>query len=179
MAVYHRKNNPRVDHTKSSEKKKIESVLFLFKVLTGAESRYWPIELKMAALVWTVRRIVHMIKFSRNPTIIYTNHGANPTIAAETKLSTTNIDKLNMKLIRASIYLSQFRLDVRHRSGKFNIIADALNRLSSKTPAKNNSLDIDAENPETDQVYVYASTLVEISTEFRKVLKEKYAKNET
>ena len=120
-----------------------------------------------------------MIKSFKHATIIYTNHGANPIIAAETKLSIINIDKLNLKLIKTSTYLSQFRLDVRHRSGKSNIIADALSRLPSKTSSKNNSLDINAKDSDRDQIYVYASTLVEIFDKFRKILKKKYAKNET
>ena len=77
-----------------------------------------------------------MIKSFKHATIIYTNHGANPIITTKTKFSTTNIDKLNMKLIKISIYLSQFRLNVRHRSEKSNVISNALNRLFNKTSKK-------------------------------------------
>lgn len=42
---------------------------------------------------------------------------------------TSNFDKLNLGLIRTSPYLSQFDLDIRHKLGKTNVVADALSRL--------------------------------------------------
>ena len=63
--------------------------------------------------------------------IIYTNHETNPTIVRQTKFIITNIDKLNMKLIKTSTYLSQFRFEIRHKFEKSNIISNALSRLST------------------------------------------------
>jgi hypothetical protein len=129
-----------------------------------------------------------MIKSSEHPTIIYTDHGASPAIAAAIKLTTSSTDRLNMKLIRASMYLSQFRLDIRHRSGKSNVIPDALSRLPvekdySPHGALDMNLDVDLTNaqskvecPENDHIYAYATTLVEMSAEFRSKLKEGYQK---
>ena len=39
----------------------IEPILFLSKCLTTAEGRYWPTELEMAGVVWTIRKVHHMI----------------------------------------------------------------------------------------------------------------------
>ena len=118
-----------------------------------------------------------MIKTSKYATIIYIDHETNPTIMSKTKFSITNIDKLNLKLIRVLTYFSQFRFDVKHRSEKFNIIFDAFNRLSSKTRSKKENLNINIKNPESDQVYAYAVTLIEISEDFRKILINDYVKN--
>lgn len=88
--------------------------------------------------------------------MIYTDHEVNSVIAAETKFNTTNIDKLNLKFIKASIYLFQFRFEVRHRSEKFNIVSDALSKLS--IIKHKNNLDIDAEDSKSDHVYAFVNT---------------------
>ena len=111
-------------------KKQIESILVLFKMFTETEFCYWFTKLEMTALIWTMRRISHMIKASKYSTVIYIDHEINLAIAAKTKLNITNIDKLNIKLIKTSIYLFQFWLNVSHWSDKFNIIPDVLSRLS-------------------------------------------------
>jgi len=50
--------------------------------------------------------------------IIYIDHSSITSIMKQTKLFSNNIDKLNLRLVRALIYLSQFRLDVRHKLNK-------------------------------------------------------------
>ena len=146
-------------------------------MLTGAKSRYWPTELKMAALVWIVRRIAHMIKSSKYPTVIYTDHEANSAIAAETKFSIININKLNLKLIRASTYLSQFRLNIRHRSEKFNVISNAFSRLPIAKKKIKNILKIDAKDSDSDQIYAHNMSLIEMFKNFRKTLMKDYILN--
>ena len=127
----------------------------------------------MTILIWTVRRIVYMIGSSKHFTIIYTNHEANFVIVVETKFSKININKLNMKFIKAFIYFSQFRIEMRHKFEKFNVVSNALNKLSIKSVNKSiNNLNIDAKNLKTDQIYAYATTLVEIFFEFEKIDRE-------
>ena len=71
-----------------------------------------------------------MMKFTLKPlTIIYIDHAIAVTIAKQTSLTTANTDKLNLRLIRASQYLSIFQLDIRHKVGKANIVLDTLFRL--------------------------------------------------
>ena len=118
-----------------------------------------------------------MIKISDHSTIIYTDHGANSAIASQIKLSTINIDKLNMKLIRAFTYLSQFNLDIRHRSDKFNVISDALSRLSTKFIfSVIDSLDLDSYDSVTKSSidHVYNISLMIMSNEFRQKLIVEY-----
>ena len=156
----------------------VEPIMFLSKVLSPAESRYWPTELEMASLVWSVRKLRLMVMSSQHPVVIYTDHAANSAIVNQTKLTSSSVDKLNLKLIRASTYLSQFRLRVFHKAGKSNIVPDALSRLPtvrhSSSDTKVDSLDletyhshIDGPDPNEDSI---RATLIEMSPDFRKKL---------
>ena len=166
----------------------IEPILFLSRMLNDAETRYWPTELEMAGLVWVVRRVRHMIEAAKNTTVVFTDHAANTSIAKQTTLSSSNTDKLNLRLIRASTYLSQFRLDVKHRPGKEHVVPDALSRLSSGNGPANtlrtspsDVLDLDSyfsgvEDPSCDpDNYAYAGTLISMSDDFRKQITDGYA----
>jgi hypothetical protein len=178
VIIYHLKEEIDEKFLKeSSSKRDIESILFLSKTLFSAKSRYWSTKLKMTKLIWTIRKIAHMIKSSKHSTIIYTNHEIISILTATIKLITLSTNRLNMKLIRVFMYFSQFRLNICHRSEKFNIISNALSRLSVK---KNNSaheilnLNQDLEhyqrnmkNSERDQIYAYVITIIEMSNEFR------------
>ena len=62
---------------------------------------------------------------------IYINYFVIINIIKQIKLSFFNIDKLNLKLIRAFIYLFQFRFDVRHKFEKQYIISNVLFKLFS------------------------------------------------
>ncbi len=95
---------------------------------------------------------------------IYTNYTITTVVVKQTKLSIISTDKLNLRLVRASIYLLQFNLDVRYKLGKLYVIPDALSRL----PIKETTLEI----PSTFYI-----TLVEISNDFKTRLKEGYTKN--
>ena len=109
----------------------VQLILFLSKLLNGAEKNYWPTELEVAGIVWVVKRIRHMIEFTKlSPAIIYTDHSAAVSIFKQTTLATSSIDKLNLRLVRASQYLFSFNIAVRHKAGKFNVVSDALSRLS-------------------------------------------------
>jgi hypothetical protein len=133
VIMYHLKKDVDEKFLKESlSKRDIESILFLSKTLFKTKSRYWSTELKMTKLIWTIRKIAHMIKSSKHSTIIYTDYEISSVITAIIKLITSSTNRLNMKLIRVFMYLSQFRLNIRHRSKKFNIISDALSRLSIK-----------------------------------------------
>jgi hypothetical protein len=72
-----------------------------------------------------------------------------------------------MRLIRASQYLSQFRLDVRYRPGKENTAADALSRLS-RTENKINIFTVNADIiPDRDR-FPGAWTQMQMSEDFLK-----------
>lgn len=65
--------------------------------------------------------------------------------------------RLNLRLVRASQFLQQFKLDVRHKPGKEYIIPNALSRLASS-----NIGTADLSYSELDALYVYNTTLIKI-----------------
>ena len=189
--VYHLK--PAADPAKP-KRTDVEPILFLSRMLNEAEKRYWPTELEMAGLVWVVRRVRHMIEAAKHTTVIFTDHNANTSIAKQTTLSSSNTDKLNLRLVRASTYLSQFRLEVKYRPGKDHIVPDALSRLSSgngqssavASPGDALDLDsyhgsmIDSSCPEqAGEVYAMQASLIAISDDFRQRIKDGYAAEKT
>ena len=82
---------------------KIQPIIFLSKLLTLAEKKYWLIELETASLVWIIWKVRHLIDFIKRTTVIFTNHSAAISIAYQIHLTiTTSTNKLNLCLVRAS-----------------------------------------------------------------------------
>ena len=94
--------------------------------------QYWFTKLKMCDLVWIIRRIRHMIETIKNIIVMFTNHAINISIVKQITMNSSNTNKLNLRLVRVSIYLSQFRLEVKYKSKKNHIVFDVLFRLTSK-----------------------------------------------
>ena len=113
----------------SFKKQNVEFIMFLNKILSSTEKRYWFIELKMTALIWSVRKLRMMIFNVEYFIVVYTDHVVNSIIVNQTKFIFNSIKKLNIKLVRVSIYLFQFRFKIYYRFDKFNLIFDALSRL--------------------------------------------------
>ncbi len=167
------------------KQKSMEPVLFLSRLLQDAETRYWPTELEVAGLVWVVKKTRHMIEAAAKNVIIYTDHAASVGISRQSSLNTTAVEKLNLRLIRASEYLQRFRLDVRYKPGKSNIIPDALSRLPSDNDIRERLANRENQ-PETDnsilealqadsRTAAYVGTLVEVSDQLRQDIKRGYA----
>ena len=156
----------------------VEPILFLSRMLTPAESRYWLKELEVACLVWTVKKIRHMIEASDHPTIIYMDHGASLAIARQISLTTSSTDQLNLGLVRASQYLQQFRLDVYHKAGKLHLVPDALSRLQARqSRATNEELvgsDAGILDSLTADAHPTAITTVEMDNTFRRRVQDGY-----
>ena len=71
--IYHIKRNS-VD-SKDIKHNDIQSIVYLSKTLSSAESQYWSTELEIADLVWVVQKVCHMIDSSIMLTIIiHINH---------------------------------------------------------------------------------------------------------
>ena len=160
---------PKPSTTEAPKQKSMQPILFLSRQLTSAETRYWPTELEMAGIVWVVKKIRHLIEASTKPTIIYTDHSAAIGIVRQSSMNTTSTEKLNLRLIRASEYLQRFRIELRHKPGKSNIVPDALSRLASRSyrsePESSSIL---------DSVDSFPVSLITVSEDFRKRLLEGY-----
>ena len=158
----------------------IRPILFLSRLLKDAETRYWPTELEIAGVVWVLRKIRHLVE-SAPRTIVYTDHGSALGIAKQTSLSTSSTAKLNLRLIRASEYIQQFKdLEFRHKPGKKHIVPDALSRLPNSAATAEA---VSCQHPtdgELDVLYGHAYTaasLVELSSKLRQQLIDGYQKD--
>ena len=136
--------------------------MFLSKELTPAETLYWPTELETSALVFAAKKTRHLIEANDFTTIVYTDHVAVKHIAHSTSLKTTSPERANMRLIRGSQYLSQFRLDVHYVPGKDNVVPDTLSRIKcapTKVDIFTSVSDIipDQDRPENSHSYIHMS----------------------
>lgn len=136
----------------------VQPVLFLSRLLTPAEKNYWPTELEIAGFVWVIKKVRHIIESSKAKVIIQTDHLSIIDILQQSSItSTTSTMRLNLRLVRASQFLQQFRLDVRHKPRKEYIIPNALSRLANATPTPT-----DPYYSELDALYIYNTTLIKI-----------------
>lgn len=156
-----------------SKQKSMKSILFLSRLLTDAETRYWPTELKIADLVWVVKKVHHMIEAAEFITIIYTDHFTTVTITCQTSLITTSIKKLNLWLIQASEYLQQFCLNIHYKPERTNTISNTLFRLAScDYLSETDESSLDALHAAA--VPTYFNTLIELSFAFRQRILDGY-----
>ena len=158
------------------KKTSMKQVLFLSRLLTDAETCYWPTKLEIPGLVWTIKKVRHMVELEKNSTIVYTDCTAIISIARQTNLTTTtSTNKLNLRLVRALEYLQQFNLNVRHKPGKTRIISNALLRLASRKASRSShDRELDALAAITNEIYAHPATLVELSNKFKQKLVNSY-----
>ena len=71
---------------------------------------------------------------SKPAVIVLTDHQATAGIVHQSSLFTQDVTNMNPRMMSASAYLAQYRLDVRHIPGKLNLVPDALSRLPTSTP---------------------------------------------
>ena len=86
----------------------------------------------MTDIVWMIKKIRHLIEIFTKPTIIYIDHSAIIGIIRQSSMNTTSIEKLNLRLIRVSEYFQRFRIELRYKPDKVNIVPDALSWLVSR-----------------------------------------------
>lgn len=110
----------------------VKPIMFLSRCLTKAELNYGPSEMEVACLVWACKRLRPTIHSNSSPVVVLTDHDATKGIVNQTRLNTTSTDRSNRRLINASIYLSEYQLDVHHLAGRLNLVPDALSRLAAQ-----------------------------------------------
>ena len=116
--------------------------------------------------------------------VIFTNHAINAFITKQIILSFNNIDKLNFRLMKISIYLFQFRFDIRYRFDKRHVIFDVFFKLSTNRffLNENESLKLKSYHFNiidffvNDQCFVYHDVLINMFSNFHKQLVDDYVK---
>nr|OMP83046.1 Retrovirus-related Pol polyprotein from transposon gypsy [Diplodia seriata] len=153
----------------------IQPIAFLSRVLKSAETRYWPTELEVAGIVWVLRKAKHMLHAgSRKSTYFFTDHHAATFIAQHYNLQTTSAtDKMNLKLVTASQYISQFDLRVFYRPGKTHLVPDALSRLIGDRQDP-----VPEQSEETlDPIGVFSVAVVEMSDAMKERIQQGYGRD--
>jgi hypothetical protein len=146
-------------------------VTYLSKQLNKHEIHYWPTKLEIAGIVWAVQKLRHLVEGV--PAIkIFTDHKAAEDILSSTTLKTSSSVRQNLRLIRASQFISQYpNITVIHRPEKDHVNADALSRLTQlkeKTP-----------DPREDEggIYRFLTTIVGVSMATLCLLEDGYLKD--
>ena len=119
--------------------------------------------MKIAALVWIIKKIKHFIETIKHFTVVYIDHSATATIVQQSNLNMIFVIKLNFRLIRSSKYLQWFKLNLRHIQNKTNIISNALSRLASSNGKKKIEKDVLT----AMSTSVYSVTIVHMIDEFK------------
>ena len=97
---------------------KIHPIAFASRSLTPAEKNYTITELESLGLVWAARLFRPYILGHR--CVVFTDHAAC--------MSLLGAKSPSSKLVRWAMTIQELDLDIRHRSGKSNRVADALSR---------------------------------------------------
>ena len=190
--IYHYKKNSISKAFSKITRIDVQPIMFLSRCLNTTEHNYWPTELKIADVVWIVKKIRHMIEFNlKSLVVVYIDHSAAVFISKQTTLNIINTNKLNLRLIRISQYLSTFNLELRHKADKSNVVPDALSRLLQafsilSSDQSERALDALYDNTKCwsnfstiviESVIVYHATLVKMSDDFKHRLKLGYVKD--
>jgi hypothetical protein len=176
VMIYHVKDdeenlsNKSSINTTYSSRSKMQFILFLNRFLKSIEKSYWSIELKVAEIVFIIKKIRHMIEFFKKSTIFFTNHEAILSIVKQTFLIIIFIDRLNLRLVRVFEYIQRFNLIIKHKSDKQHIVSDALFRLVNENDEYNIF-----ESKELDALFIIV--LIEMNSAFKKKIIVEYFKN--
>ena len=100
----------------------------------------WSTDLEVAGLVWPIRKIRHLIDNSLLAVIVFTDHSATVGFVKQTSLTSSSVDKFNLRLLQASQYLSQFNLEVRYKPVKQHTVPDALSRLINNSATERGAM---------------------------------------
>ena len=133
--------------------------------------------MKIVCLVWTIKKIHHMINKFLTNIMIWTDHFIIIQIMKQMMLINFFTDKLNLHLIRASQYCFQFHINVQHCSEQLNIVLNTLLHFLNKiTNSKNQLLRNMLENID-EKIHIYHITMIKMSSDFQNKIKKIYLKN--
>ena len=96
------------------------SVCYFSKKVNKHQKNYSTVEKECLSLILAIQRFEVYLTSSSSPIVVFSNHNR-----------LTFIHKMknkNQRLLRWSLLLQEYNLDIRHIKGKENIIPDALSR---------------------------------------------------
>ena len=156
--IIHTSTNDKLAQGHWPSSNSLRPIFFLSRLWTTAKKNYWPTELEITGFVWVIKKVRHLVESSRVHVIIQTDHSTILDILQQSSItSTTSTIRLNLPLVRASQFLQQFKLDVRHKPGKEHIIPNVLNQL-----ARANVGQAYPSYSELAALFIYNTTFVEI-----------------
>jgi hypothetical protein len=99
-------------------------------------------------------------------------------------MNSNNTNKFNLRFVRVSIYLSQFKFEMKYKSKKNHIVSDSLFRLTSKNEkiekCAKNIFDLNNYHEnivdffDDSNCYAFQDILVVISKKFKQEIKNDY-----
>lgn len=104
-----------------------QPLAFFTKKLNPAENKYSPYDRELLAIYKAIRYFRHMVE--GRPCVVYTDHKPLTFAFAQ------KADKCSPRQFRHLDYISQYTTDIRHVSGKDNVVADALSRVTAVSEA--------------------------------------------
>ena len=178
VMIYHIKRDYANLKNLYSSRQTVESIMFLNRLISSTESRYWSTELKIADLVWMLRKIRHLIESFKSFTIVYTDHEVSLAVAKQTSLTTSFIDKLNLRLIRTSNYIQRFDLLIKHKPERLHLMSNALSRLFTKMQVKIEDKSI-SNNEENELDVLFTIFMAEMNKDLKEKFILRYQQNST
>ena len=163
VMLYYIKRDVIVEIDKFSSRHAIESVLFLNWLITDIETRYWSTELKIAEIVWILKKTRYIVEAFSSITVIYTNHGVALKITFQIILFIIFTNKLNLRFVRVSNYIQRFNLNIKHKSEKQHVISNALSRFVSANI--NRSLKKVVDEKELNVLFI--ASLIKMNSNFK------------
>ena len=145
----------------------IEFILFLNRLFSSIETRYWFIELKIIDIIWILRKIRHLLNFSKQKSIvIFIDHDVVLNIIKQINMIIIFIDKLNLRFVKVFDYIQRFELNIRHKSNKQHIVSNILFKLIN--------INIDTTFDENELNVLFITILIEIEKDFLKKIIKNY-----
>ena len=156
----------------STFKKSLKSIFFFNRFLTLIEIKYWLIELKIADIVWVLKKIKHLIELFSIIIVIYIDYKIAFEIVKQITLITFFTNKLNLCFIWVSNYIQRFNIELRYKLDIQHIIFDALFRFFNFNVDEKKRID-----NENELNAFFIVTLIEIKKAFHNRLLKNYFKN--
>src|SRR5438045_6669325 len=146
-------------------------ICFVSRQIMGAESHYWPMDLKLAGLIWAVKKL--RINIEKMHTMKYTDQHSNASIYAANSLKTTSPGKLNLHQQSWANYLSQFKdgMMVTYKAGSLMTVPDALLRLKARLETEIEATKTSS-TEENETTNVFALTFVELEEDLSRSILE-------